>query len=118
MNDKCGHLLDCPPFEIIMLLVTYAYVGAFVLATVFVFWGGISFMFAGGNDEKIKVAVNTIRYAILGLIVTIISFVIIGMVGNAFGFKVLERYFTYTQIIENIERLVPSDNEQNQYKIK
>jgi type IV secretion system pilin len=40
-------------------------------------YGGIVWMTAQGNDEKIKKAKNTIVYAILGLIVAFLSYTIV-----------------------------------------
>ena len=41
------------------------------------------------REEKIKQAVHTIRYAIIGLIVTIFSVTIIKILGLVFGFDLL-----------------------------
>jgi hypothetical protein len=41
---------------------------------VFIIIGGISFILSAGNEEKIKKAVHTIRFAIIGLIVTFAAF--------------------------------------------
>lgn len=40
-------------------------------------WGGITWMTAAGNDEKIKKAKNTIVYAVLGLIMAFLSYTIV-----------------------------------------
>jgi hypothetical protein len=71
------------------LVVAIAIILAGVLSVFYIFVGGISFILSGGQEEKIKQAVHTIRYAIIGLIVTIMSVTIIKIVGYVFGFDLL-----------------------------
>lgn len=71
------------------LVVAIAIILAGVLSVFYIFVGGISFILSGGQEEKIKRAVHTIRYAIIGLIVTILSVTIIKIVGYIFGFDLL-----------------------------
>ena len=39
-----------------------------ILSVIFVIWGGFLMILSGGNEEKIKPAVNHIRHAIIGVI--------------------------------------------------
>ena len=39
-----------------------------ILSIVFIVWGGFLMIVSGGNEEKIKPAVNHIRHAIIGVI--------------------------------------------------
>ncbi len=71
------------------LVVAIAIILAGTLSVFYIFVGGISFILSGGQEEKIKRAVHTIRYAIIGLIVTILSVTIIKIVGYIFGFDLL-----------------------------
>jgi len=71
------------------LVVAIAIILAGVLSVFYIFVGGISFILSGGQEDKIKQAVHTIRYAIIGLIVTILSVTIIKIVGYVFGFDLL-----------------------------
>lgn len=75
--------------DIANLAVAIAIILAGVLSVFYIFVGGISFILSGGQEEKIKQAVHTIRYAIIGLIVTILSVTIIKIVGLIFGFDLL-----------------------------
>lgn len=75
--------------DIINLGVALAIIIAGALSVFYIFYGGISFILSGGNEEKIKQAVHTIRYAIIGLIVTIFSVTIIKILGLVFGFDLL-----------------------------
>lgn len=75
--------------DIINLGVAIAIILAGALSVFYIFVGGISFILSGGQEDKIKQAVHTIRYAIIGLIVTILSVTIIKIVGYIFGFDLL-----------------------------
>lgn len=92
--------------QIIEIFVVYAFIAAFALAFFFVFYGGLSFILSGGNDEKIKQAVNTIRYSIIGLVVIILSFSFVAIVGRLFGLDVIS-YLSLNKIRESIKILIP-----------
>ncbi|MFA6038984.1 MAG: hypothetical protein WCV62_03600 [Candidatus Peribacteraceae bacterium] len=62
------------PLEIFATFIALALVVASLLSLVFIILGGINFILSAGNEEKIKKAVHTIRYAIIGLFVTFIAF--------------------------------------------
>lgn len=92
--------------DLVQMAVVYAFIIAAALSAVFIFVGGMSFILSGGNDEKIKQAVNTIRYAIIGLVITILSFTFVTIIGKMFGFNFLD-YLSYGQIRNAINRLIP-----------
>lgn len=75
--------------DLVNMVVAIAIILAGVLSVFYIFVGGISFILSGGQEDKIKQAVHTIRYAIIGLIVTILSVTIIKIVGYVFGFDLL-----------------------------
>ncbi len=64
-----GSLLD-----IVATFIAMALIAASILCLVFIIIGGISFILSAGDEDKIKKAVHTIRYAIIGLIVTFVAF--------------------------------------------
>lgn len=90
--------------ELINKGLAYAIIIAGLLSVVFIFIGGISFILSGGQEDKIKQAVSTIRYAIIGLIITIFSVVIVGFVGRIIGLDVI-KYININDIISNITSL-------------
>ncbi len=90
--------------EIINRGLAYAIIIAGFLSVVFIFVGGISFILSGGQEDKIKSAVSTIRYAIIGLIITILATVIIGTVGKAMGLDII-RYINFGDIIDTITQI-------------
>lgn len=93
--------------EIINKGLAYAIIIAGFLSVVFIFMGGISFILSGGQEDKIKQAVGTIRYAIIGLIITILAVVIVATVGRVIGLDII-RYINFSDIIDNISSISDS----------
>ncbi len=60
--------------EIVATFIALSLIVASILCLVFIIIGGITFILSAGNEDKIKQAVNTIRYSIIGLIVTFVAF--------------------------------------------
>ncbi|MFA5947725.1 MAG: hypothetical protein WC806_02015 [Candidatus Gracilibacteria bacterium] len=89
--------------------LAYAIIIAGFLSVIFIFYGGISFILSGGQEDKIKSAVSTIRYAIIGLIITILATVIIGTVGKAMGLNIIE-YIKFGEIIDTIKSITSSSS--------
>ena len=75
--------------DLLNLGVAIAILLAGTLSVFYIFFGGISFILSGGQEEKIKQAVHTIRYAIIGLVVTIMSVTLVKILGYVFGFDLL-----------------------------
>jgi hypothetical protein len=93
--------------EILNRGLAYAIIIAGLLSVIFIFIGGISFILSGGAEDKIKSAVSTIRYAIIGLIVTILATVIVGTVGKAMGLDIIH-YLNLGDIINTIKSITES----------
>lgn len=83
--------------EIANFAIAFALVISTFLSIVYIAKGGFSFITSGGDDEKIKKAVHTVRYAIVGLVVTFLSVLIIKIVGAIFGFNFLS-YLSFEKI--------------------
>lgn len=63
--------------EIISVFIALGLIAATILCLVFIIIGGISFILSAGNEDKIKKAVHTIRYSIVGLIVAFIAYFLV-----------------------------------------
>ena len=93
--------------ELVNKGIAYAIIVAGFLSVVFIFIGGISFILSGGQEEKIKQAVSTIRYAIIGLIVTVLAVIIVNAVGKIIGINTTE-YISFSQIVQIIQDISKS----------
>lgn len=90
--------------DLVNKLLAYAILLAGLLSVVFMFVGGISFILSGGKEEKVHKAVHTIRYALLGLIVSILSVTIVTIVGKVFNLRLVD-YLSFQSVIETINSL-------------
>jgi len=68
--------------EIVATFVALGLVAATILCLVYIIWGGIGFILSAGNEEKIKKAVHTIRFSIIGLFVSFIAFFIVRFIAG------------------------------------
>lgn len=68
--------------DIVATFLALALIGASILSIIFIIWGGISFILSAGNEDKIRKAVHTIRYAIIGLVVTFVAFFAVSFIAN------------------------------------
>ena len=84
--------------------IAYAMIAAGLLSVIFIFIGGISFILSGGEEEKIKQAVSTIRYAIIGLVVTILAVIIVNAVGSIIGLNTI-KYIRFDEIVKIIQNI-------------
>ena len=69
--------------NIITVIITFTI--AFTL--LMIIWAGISWIISGGDKSKVESARKKLTYAIIGLIVTLLSFFIITIFGNLFGVR-------------------------------
>ena len=95
------------------LAIALSLVVGTILSVVYIIKGGFSFVVSAGDDEKIKAAVHTIRYAIVGLIVIFLALLIIKILGAFFGFNFLS-YLSYEKVhemaVEIIQRVTTTDD--------
>lgn len=63
-------------------IVGYIFPIAGLLAVAFVIYGGYMWIISGGDPEKLKKAQGTLTWAIIGLVFTILSRVILGLIYN------------------------------------
>jgi ABC-type phosphate transport system permease subunit len=68
--------------DIIATFIALAIIASFVLSLIFIIVGGISFILSAGNEEKIKSAIHTIRFAIIGFIITFLATFIISWIAR------------------------------------
>ena len=90
--------------ELINKGIAFAILLAGFLSIVFMLWGGIRFIVSGGKEDKVKSAMHSIRYALIGLVITILSITIINLVGRVFNLQ-LVNYLSFDGIIATINGL-------------
>lgn len=96
------------PFILINRGIAWVIIVSFLLSIFFIFYGGISFILSGGKEDKIKKAIGTIRYAIIGLVVTLLAVTIISIIGRLFNYNFIGDLINFNQIFSDIQNIVGS----------
>lgn len=68
--------------EIVATFVALGLIAASILCLAYIIVGGITFILSAGNEEKIKKAVHTIRFSIIGLFVCFLAFFIVSFLAR------------------------------------
>lgn len=92
-----GSLLD-----IVATFIAFALIAASILCLVFIIIGGISFILSAGDEDKIKKAVHTIRYAIIGLIVTFVAFFAVSFITRLLDIPFELNFSTIVDLMQEI----------------
>lgn len=74
------------------------------MSVAFILWGGLMLILSGGKDDKVKPAVHQIRYAVIGVIVIIISLFLAPKLGDILGLNV-SSYVDPKEIFVTIQNL-------------
>lgn len=90
--------------EFILLAISIFVLIAGLLSILFILWGGLLLILSGGKDDKIKPAINTIRYAVIGMVVTVLTIFLFPVFGNLLGIDV-EKYAKPQRIFEKIDEI-------------
>lgn len=91
--------------QIISVFIALALIAATILCVVFIIVGGISFILSAGNEDKIKKAVHTIRYAIVGLIVSFIAYFLVLFIARLLD---IPFQLSFSDIIDLMSQLLNS----------
>ncbi len=68
--------------EILATVIAFGLVIASILSLIYIIVGGITFILSAGNEEKIKKAVHTVRYSIIGLFVSFLAFFLVSWIAK------------------------------------
>lgn len=63
------------------------FIVAIVMTLIYLIWGGIDWITSGGNKEGLEKARKKITFAIIGLVVTLLAFLIVNVVGGFFEIR-------------------------------
>lgn len=91
-------------WDFILLCISLFVLAAGVLSILFILWWGLLLILSGWKDDKIKPAINTIRYAIIWVIVTVLTIFLFPILGRLLGLDV-EKYAQPKRIFEKIEEI-------------
>lgn len=66
--------------DIFRLVINWALAIAFILAVIFLIYGGFQYIFAGGNEDTAKAGRTTIFNALIGIVIIVLSYIIVQIV--------------------------------------
>lgn len=75
--------------DAISLIINVLLIVAILLSLTFIIWGGIRWMTSRGKKEELEKAKTTLIYAIVGLAVAFLAFLIIGVIQYFFNVSLL-----------------------------
>ena len=76
--------LQCIP-AVFKNVVSWAFILAGIAAVFFIIFSGIKFITSGGDPKQVEEARKTMTYAIIGLLVILLSFAIINIIAGITG---------------------------------
>ena len=88
--------------DIVATFIALSLIVASILCLLFIIIGGITFILSAGNEDKIKKAVHTIRYAIIGLIVTFVSFFAVAWISRLLDIPFELNFSTIVDLMQEI----------------
>ncbi len=91
-------------WDFVLLVISIFVLSAWILSIVFVLYWWLLLILSWWKEEKIKPAVNTIRYAVFWLIITVASIFLFPILGKLLWIDV-ERYAKPSRILEKIEQI-------------
>ncbi|MFA6198215.1 MAG: hypothetical protein WC734_03640 [Patescibacteria group bacterium] len=85
LNNPLGNGNPDMRIEDVIILVIKYLVGVLgIIALVMVVYGGFQYIYSAGNSERLQKARDTIIYAIIGMVIVILSLSILRFVTSAF----------------------------------
>jgi len=91
-------------WEFVLLAISIFVLAAWIFSIVFILWWGLLLILSGGKDDKIKPAINTIRYAVIGIVVTVLTIFLFPILWGLLWLDV-EQYAQPKRIFEKIEEI-------------
>lgn len=71
--------------DIIRVAISLIVLVGWLCAIIFIVWGWLMLILSGGKDEKVKPAINSIRYAVIWIIVIVIAIFVAPKVSEMLG---------------------------------
>ena len=91
-------------WDFVLLAISIFVLTAWIFSILFILWWGLLLILSGGKDDKIKPAINTIRYAVIGIIVTVFTIFVFPILWRLLWLDV-EKYAEPKKIFEKIEEI-------------
>ena len=73
------------PADLVLTVMSIFILISGILSIIFILWWGLLLILSGWKADKIKPAINTIRYAVIWIIVTVLSIFVFPILGWLLG---------------------------------
>lgn len=91
-------------WEFILLAISIFVLLASIFSIIFVLWWGLLLVLSWWKDEKIKPAINTIRYAVIWIVVTVLTIFLFPILWRILWLDV-DKYAQPKRIFEKISQI-------------
>lgn len=91
-------------WDFILLAISLIVLFAWIFSIMYILWGGVLLILSWGKDDKIKPAINSIRYALIWLWVIVISIFVFPKLAGLLGLDV-SKYSSPDKIFSEIKVL-------------
>ncbi len=91
-------------WDFVLLVISIFVLVSGILSIIFILYWGLLLILSWGKEDKIKPAINTIRYAVLGLVITIAAIFVFPIFGRLLWIDV-DKYAKPARILEKIEQI-------------
>jgi len=69
-------------YDLFLIIMRWIFAGAMVIAMIMIVWGGVSYMTAGGDEEKIGAAKKRVIWGLVGAAIIIGAWALITIIAN------------------------------------
>lgn len=90
--------------DFILLGISLFVLASWIFSIIFILWWGLLLILSWWKDDKIKPAINTIRYAVIGIVVTVLTIFLFPILWRLLWLDV-EKYAEPKRIFEKIEEI-------------
>ena len=90
--------------DFVLMAISLIVLFAWVFSILYILWGGVLLILSGWKDEKIKPAINSIRYALIGLAVIVLSIFVFPKLAWLLGLDV-SKYSSPDKIFMEIKHI-------------
>ncbi|MDD2515822.1 MAG: hypothetical protein PHF26_01255 [Candidatus Gracilibacteria bacterium] len=90
--------------DLIRMIIALIILFSGILSVFFIIWGGVMIILSGGKDDKVKPAINSIRYAIVGLVLIVVAVFFAPRIGDLLGLSI-SNYISADTIFTEIRSL-------------
>lgn len=91
-------------WDFILLAISLFVLVSWIFSIIFILWWGLLLILSWWKEDKIKPAINTIRFAVIGIIVTVFTIFVFPILGRLLWLDV-NKYANPTAIFNKIESI-------------